>query len=378
MKRHIFATGRHKQPCAGGNYRKKAQHGSRCAHLHPRPNAIYLKRKPGAACCLTGHGLVHYSQKRKKMQHRKEHGQPDGGAACEGMMLKQKEQRLPRCGDRPYVKYLFVIPSIAAFAFALLLPFCMGIRIAFTDWDGLKQSYNYVWFDNFRRMFTDRRLGSALRNTFLYAIMGVVLNNVFTLSIAMLFNRLKGWWGNICRLIVFIPSCLSTVLAAYVWKFIYHFVWKMATGLNSPLGSERWVLLAIVVIGLWNSAGINVLIYTAALRNIPHELLEAAAIDGAGRWRMFRTIILPMISSSFTICITLTFTGLLKEFGTVMAATGGGPAMASSTICMYIYNCLFSYNRAGYGQAVAISFMAVLVLIGTVLTNFFRKREVEL
>ena len=139
-----------------------------------------------------------------------------------------------------------------------------------------------------------------------------------------------------------------------------------------------WVLLAIVVIGLWNSAGINVLIYTAALRNIPHELLEAAAIDGAGRWRMFRTIILPMISSSFTICITLTFTGLLKEFGTVMAATGGGPAMASSTICMYIYNCLFSYNRAGYGQAVAISFMAVLVLIGTVLTNFFRKREVEL
>ena len=76
--------------------------------------------------------------------------------------------------------------------------------------------------------------------------------------------------------------------------------------------------------------------------------------------------------------ITLTFTGLLKEFGTVMAATGGGPAMASSTICMYIYNCLFSYNRAGYGQAVAISFMAVLVLIGTVLTNFFRKREVEL
>lgn len=280
--------------------------------------------------------------------------------------------------ENPYAKYVFIIPSLAIFLVALGIPFCLGINIAFTDWDGLSKTYSYNGISNFVRMFKDQRMLSALKNTFLYAVMGVVLNNVLTLSLAVLFNELDRKWGNICRLIVFIPSCLSSVLSAFVWKFIYHFVWKMLTGMDSPLGSTTWVLPAIVLIGLWNTSGINVLIYTAALRNVPREYMEAAAIDGAGRWKVFRKIVLPMISSSFTVCVTLTFTGLLKEFGTVMSATGGGPAMASTTICMYIYNCLFSYNRAGYGQAVAIVFMIMLVLIGTVLTSFFRKREVEL
>ena len=283
-----------------------------------------------------------------------------------------------RCNERAYVKYIFILPAMAFFLVALVIPFFSGINIAFTNWDGLKADYDFVWFDNFKRMATDLRLHQSLRNTLIYAGIGIVLNNVLTLSLALLFNRFKGIWGDICRLVVFIPSCLSTALSAFVWKFLYHFVWKAMTGLNSPLGSEDTVLLAIAIIGLWNTAGINVLIYTAALRNVPNEMLEAARIDGATRWQLFRKIILPMISPSFTICITLTLTGLLKEFGTVMAATGGGPANSSTTVCMYIYNCLFSYNRAGYGQAVALVFMVLLVLVGTLLTNFFRKREVEL
>ena len=287
-------------------------------------------------------------------------------------------KRYIRRKKNDYAKYIFVLPSLMAFLVALGIPFCFGINIAFTDWDGLNKSYNYNGIANFLRMFRDQRLGLAFRNTVFYAVMGVTANNVLTLGLAVLFNRLEGRWGDICRLVVFIPSCLSSVLSAFVWKFIYHFVWKMLTGLNSPLGSTTWVLPAIMVIGLWNTSGINVLIYTAALRNVPREYIEAAAIDGAGPWKVFYKIIIPMISSSFTVCITLTFTGLLKEFGTVMSATGGGPAMASSTICMYIYDCLFAYNRAGYGQAVALTFMAMLVLIGTPLTGFFRKREVEL
>ena len=293
-------------------------------------------------------------------------------------MKIRKDKSSIHNGEYPYVKYLFILPSFIMFSFALLYPFLSGIKIAFTNWDGLKPYYEFNGLDNFARMFGDRRLGNALKNTLIYAGMGVVMNNVLTLGLAVLFNDLKKHWGNICRLVVFIPSCLSTVLSAFVWKFIYHYVLKSLTGWNSPLGSEIWVLPAIVIIGLWNSSGINVLIYTAALRNVPQEYVEAAKIDGAGKIRLFCSVTLPMITSSFTICITLTFTGLLKEFGTVMAAPGGGPAMASSTVCMYIYDCLFSYNRAGYGQAVALAFMAVLVFIGTLMTNYFRKKEMEL
>jgi raffinose/stachyose/melibiose transport system permease protein len=139
-----------------------------------------------------------------------------------------------------------------------------------------------------------------------------------------------------------------------------------------------WVLPAIVLIGLWNGAGINMLIYYAAIRNVPIDLMEAAIVDGASRFQVFKNITLPMITPAFTTCVTLTFTSMLKEFGTVMSATGGGPARSSETISMYIYDNLYTYSRAGYGQALSFVFLAFLIVIGNLLTSFFRKREVEL
>lgn len=272
----------------------------------------------------------------------------------------------------------FTVPSLIFFSIALLIPFVMGINIAFTDWNGVAKEYNYVGIQNFVRMLSDSRLVAPAKNTLILAVIGVVINNVVTLSLALLFTKFRGRFGNICRLIVFIPCCLSGVLSAYVWKFIYRFVLSAVTGLSSPLGSMFWVLPAIVVIGLWNGAGINMLIYYAALRNVPQELVEAAIVDGAGRGQVFRKITIPMITPAFTICITMTFTSMLKEFGTVMSATGGGPARASETISMYIYENLYTYSKAGYGQAISFVFLAFLVIAGNLMTNFFRKREVEM
>ena len=273
---------------------------------------------------------------------------------------------------------LFTVPSLIFFSIALLIPFFMGINIAFTDWNGVAKTYNYVGLKNFIKVLSDSRIVAPARNTLILAIIGVIVNNIVTLSLAILFTKFEGRFGNICRLIIFIPCCLSGVLSAYVWKFIYRFVLSAVTGLSSPLGSMFWVLPAIVVIGLWNGAGINMLIYYAALRNVPQELIEAAIVDGAGRGQVFRKITLPMIAPAFTICITMTFTSMLKEFGTVMSATGGGPARASETISMYIYNNLYTYSKAGYGQAISFVFLAFLIIVGNLMTNFFRKREVEM
>ena len=273
---------------------------------------------------------------------------------------------------------LYTVPSLIFFSIALLIPFFMGINIAFTDWNGVAKTYNYVGLKNFIKILSDSRIVAPARNTLILAIIGVIVNNIITLSLAILFTKFKGKFGNVCRLIVFVPCCLSGVLSAYIWKFIYRFVLSAITGLSSPLGSVFWVLPAIVVIGLWNGAGINMLIYYAALRNVPQELIEAAIVDGAGRGQVFRKITLPMITPAFTICITMTFTNMLKEFGTVMSATGGGPARASETISMYIYNNLYTYSKAGYGQAISFVFLAFLIIVGNLLTNLFRKREVEM
>lgn len=288
-------------------------------------------------------------------------------------MKKRKKK-----GRLELVSYAFTLPSLLFFGIALLIPFFMGLNIAFTDWNGVTKTYDYNGIDNFIKIFQDSRLINPAKNTVIYALLTVVVNNIVTLGLALLFNSIKGKVGNICRLVVFIPCCLSGVLSAFVWKFIYRFVLSALTGATSPLGSTFWVLPGIVLIALWNGAGINMLIYYAALKNVPQDYYEAALIDGATKWDMFKNVTLPMIMPAFTICITMTFTNGLKEFGTVMSATGGGPARASETISMYIFNNLYTYSKAGYGQAIALIFLIFLIVAGNLLTNFFRKMEVEM
>jgi len=115
----------------------------------------------------------------------------------------------------------------------------------------------------------------------------------------------------------------------------------------------------------------------AGLTGIPKDYMEAAMIDGANSRKRFWNVTVPMLMPSFTICITLTLTSSLREFGTVLAATGGGPAGSSETVAILIYNYMFKYSRAGYAQAVSLVFMAFLVIIGLALTKFFRSKEIE-
>ena len=178
-------------------------------------------------------------------------------------------------------------------------------------------------------------------------------------------------------MLIFLPCCLSGVLSAFAWKFIYRFVLSALTGLSSPLGNAAWVIPGVVLIILWNGCGINMLIYYAALKGVPQDIVEAAIMDGANRWQVFKNVTIPMIVPAFSICVTLNFTSLLKEFGTVMSATGGGPAGSSKTFSVFIYENLYTYGQAGYGQAIALLFLLLLVITGNLLTNFFRKREVE-
>lgn len=271
---------------------------------------------------------------------------------------------------------LFALPSAILFIFAIVIPFIMGINIAFTDWDGISQTYNYNGLQNFKTFFTDKSVLQPIKNTFIYGIGYTGLNNILSLILALLLNRwIKG--SKVLKTVFFIPMVLSSVLAAFVWGFIYKDVFSAVFGIHSLLGNPSTVISGIIVIALWNAVGSNLIIYMAGLDNIPDMYYEASAIDGATLWQQFRYVTLPMLIPTFTICITLTFTTALREFGTVMAATGGGPAGSSETLAIYIYKNLFSFQKEGYGQAVSFVFMVMLALIGTLMLRFFRRREVE-
>lgn len=275
-------------------------------------------------------------------------------------------------------KYVFLIPGFAFFSFALLIPFLMGIHIAFTDWNGVSREYNIVGLKNFVTMLSDKRLYLPIRNTFLFAVLGTIGNNALSLMLAILINAKTGHMGKLARLIFFVPVCFSTILTAFLWKFIFGEVFMDVFSIKNLLGSKLTVIPAIVIMGLWNGAGIHMLIYLSGLKNISQDYYEAAVMDGASAFQKFKNITLPLLMPSFTVCITLTVTGWLKEFSTTMAATNAGPAGTSRTISIYIYENLYSYHKAGYGQAVSLVFLIALAAIGLGLSSFFRKREVEL
>lgn len=271
---------------------------------------------------------------------------------------------------------LFILPSLIVFGFAVVIPFCMGINIMFTDWDGISRTYNYIGFKNFYLFFTDKNVIKPIFTTLIYGIGYTLLNNLFALTIAVFLNKFV-IGKKFVKTVFFLPMVLSSVLASFVWGYLFKDVLSQTLGINSILGNPKTALLGVMIISLWNSVGSNLIIYIAGLENISTTYYEAANIDGASSWQAFRFITLPLLVPTFTICITLTFTTSLREFATVMAATGGGPAGSTETLSIYIYNNLFSFMKAGYGQAVSFVFMVVLVLIAGLLMRFFRSKEVE-
>lgn len=273
--------------------------------------------------------------------------------------------------------FWFVLPSAILFAFTVVAPFISGIHIAFTDWDGISRDYNFVGFKNFVTMFHDKNILASIKATLLFALGYTALNNVLALLLSVLLNqKFKG--RNLMKTCFFAPMALSAVLAAFVWGFIDRNILSGGILGHSLLGSPKTVILGIIIIALWGGIGSNIMIYMAGLTNIPRDYYEAAAIDGANGFKGFRYITLPLLGPSFTMCVTLTLTSALREFAITMSATGGGPARSSEMISIFIYKNLFSYQKAGYGQAIGLTFMVILMVIGISLTRFFRSKEVEM
>lgn len=280
--------------------------------------------------------------------------------------------------SRTAAKYVFILPGFCFFAFAILIPLVMGIHIAFTDWNGITKDYNFVGLGNFITMFHDKRILQPVRNTLVFAVLGTIGNNLISLGLAMLVNQKTGKLGEIAKTIFFIPVCFSAILTAFLWGFIYREVFTQIFDIKNILGNKNLVISGITIMGLWNTCGINMLIYLAGLKNIPLDLYEAATVDGAGAFQKFRNVTLPLLTPSFTVCVTLTLTSWLREFAMTLSSTGGGPAGSSRTISIYIFENLYKYNKAGYGQAVSLVFVVFLIILGSAVSTFFRRREVEI
>lgn len=267
--------------------------------------------------------------------------------------------------------WLFLAPSFAGFLVFVLLPVVAALAISFTDWNLLSPP-KWVGLHNYQALVTtDPIFGQVLRNTLLFTVGTVPARVVLSLLLAVLLNQaVRGI--SLFRTAYFMPVVAPVVATALVWVWIFNGNFGLLNFLLLRLGvanppswltSTAWALPAIMIFSVWKNVGFTSIIYLAGLQSIPHELYEAASVDGAGRWAKLWHVTIPMVSPTtfFVLIISVIFAFQVFEESFVM--TSGGPANATNTIVFDIFQTAFKYSSMGSAAALAWILFAILIVV---------------
>jgi len=276
-----------------------------------------------------------------------------------------------------WVKFTFIVPALLFFVLVVVFPFIRGLNIAFTNWDGIAPTYDYVGLRNLQLLFTDTELLDPIKNTLLFTVVTTICINVFGLLLAVALNT-KFPGVNLLKSFIFMPMVISLVLAAIIWRYIYSDIFPILFQTDGGLlGNPTTVMIGIAIICVWKEIGLAMVIYYAGLQTIPKDMYESARIDGATSYKQFTKITVPLLLPAFTYCIPLWIGTGLRQFDYPMVATKGGPGTSSQTLAMYVYNYEFPYFKAGYGQMAALVLFIFILIVTVIITSYFRRREVE-
>ena len=265
--------------------------------------------------------------------------------------------------------HVFIVPWLLGFICFTAGPMLASLYFGFTKYNAI-QPPQWVGLRNFRLLFQDAIFWKSLRVTFTFAALFVPMQLSISVFLATLLNtRVPGM--RLIRTIYYLPSILPAVVTGLVWVWLFNpdfgllnYVIYKVLGVRGPnwLGSERWVMPAVIISGLWGM-GAGVLILLAALQSVPEELYEAAELDGAGIPRRFAHITLPMISPVLLYNLLIGLIGALQTFARIYVLTGGGPNYASYFYNLYLYHNAFSYFKLGLASAQAwILFVVIMIL----------------
>lgn len=279
--------------------------------------------------------------------------------------------------------YYLIWPALIIYFIFFAFPALIGFYYSFTDWRLDRDTIQFVGWDNFKAVFSDKILVLALKNTMIFAVVTVIGKNVIGLLLAMGLN-MKLKTRNLLRAIYFSPSILSILVISIIFTPIL----RTEGMVNSLLGSlgldslaQAWltnpsiVMWTIAVVSIWQSVGFQMAIYLAGLQSISREYYEAAKIDGASSWRSFTNITLPLLLPAININVMLTLIGGLKVFSEVYVLTGGGPGNASQVVGTIILRA-FGEGNWGLGTAVNTLLFVGVSVIAVPLIIFMRRKEV--
>lgn len=277
--------------------------------------------------------------------------------------------------------YLLLAPQTIGLVLVGVFAIIEVIQLSLNKVNVLAGRRTFVGLDNYARIFSDPDMAVILSNTFFFVGVLSVTGTIVALGLALLLNqKLPGI--NIFRIAIFIPALVTTVAWSLVWRFLLQpagvidSITALVDAGPFPWLRGGWLTLAVfAVIQLTKNVGINVMILLAALQSVPQELIDAAQVDGAGRWAQFRNVVLPQISPAILMVFMLMISGSFKVFELVLLLTNGGPGVQTSVLAFEIYRQAFRLNDIGYASALSV-FLFALVLIISGLVWSLRRRLV--
>lgn len=279
--------------------------------------------------------------------------------------------------------WIFVGPILLAFLTVVIAPLLRGIYFSFTDWNGISNNTEIVGLKNYIKVFSDQGFRDSLKFTFKFTLASVIIINLIGFLLALLVTRkIKG--SNVLRSIFFMPNLIGGLILGFVWQFIFTKAFSAIgsfTGLgvfNGWLSTTETGFWGLVILMAWQMSGYMMIIYIAALQNIPESLFEAAKIDGAGSFDRLRFITIPMVMPAFTVGIFLSLANSFKLFDQNLALTGGGPFGSTEMLALNIYKTAFTRNDFGLAQAKAVIFLILVAIITMTQMYYTKKREVEM
>ncbi|MEM7126116.1 MAG: sugar ABC transporter permease [Chloroflexota bacterium] len=265
--------------------------------------------------------------------------------------------------------YIFLAPWLIGFLIFTLYPIVASLVLGFTRYNAIRPP-EFIGIRNFAFLYSDAIFWKSLRVTLTYTVIFVPIQLAFSLWLSLLLN-LRVFGMRTIRTIYYLPAILPTVVTGLVWVWLFNpdfgllnYLIYQLSGAKGPnwIGSEQWVMSAVILSGLWG-LGAGVIIFLAALQNVPEELYEASELDGAGILGRFRHVTIPMISPVILYNLLIAMIGALQVFTRIYVLTQGGPNYGSYFYNLYVYDNAFSYFKLGLASAQAwILFIIILLM----------------
>ena len=276
-----------------------------------------------------------------------------------------------------------MLPALIGFLAFYAWPTLRALQISFTDWNLLRPP-QFVGLDNYAAMLDDGRFWNGMKLSLYYVLLNIPLQTVLGLGLAVAMDRLTK--SLFVKAVVLLPYLLSNVLVAMVWLWMLDPALGLVNHLVATLGLERQpffggadqALLTVAAVNVWRHMGLVAMLFLAGLQNIPRTLYEAAALEGAGEWQMFRRVTLPLLRPVMVFVLVTSVTGSFQIFDTIAVTTNGGPLDSTRVIVHYIVQSAFSFYKMGYASAMSMALAAAMVLYTIVQMRVLRANESDL